>query len=53
VIGLPDYSFATYWPVFVMSGLLFAAAVACFRARTGLMDQLSEVPRDPPARADR
>jgi hypothetical protein len=53
VISLPDYSFAVYWPVYVMSGLLFAAAWACFRARTGLMDQLSEGPRDPPARADR
>ncbi len=50
VVALPNYTFATYWPVFVMSGLLFAAAVACFRARTGLMDQLSDGPRDPPSR---
>ncbi len=42
-----------YWPVYVMSGLLFVAAWACFRTRTGLLDQLSDGPRDPPARADR
>jgi hypothetical protein len=53
VVSLPDYSFAVYWPVYGMSGLLFAAAWVCFRARTGLMDQLSEGPRDPPDRANR
>lgn len=53
VVSLPDYRFAVYWPVYVMSGLLFVAAWACFRTRTGLLDQLSDGPRDPPARADR
>jgi hypothetical protein len=49
VVALPDYAFTAYWPVFALSALLFAAAWACFRARVGLMDQLSEGPRDPPA----
>ena len=48
VVKLPGYSFGIYWPVFVMSGLLFLGAWACFRSRTGLMDKLSDGPADPP-----
>lgn len=48
VMKLPDYSFGTYWPVFVMSGLLFLGAWACFRSRAGLTDQLSDGPVDLP-----
>jgi hypothetical protein len=44
VVTLPDFSLATYWPVFSMSALLFLGAWLCFRSRTGLMDQLSETP---------
>jgi hypothetical protein len=50
---LPDFSFGKYWPVLAMGAVLLAGAAACFRSRRSLLDQLSELPGDPPPKSRR
>ena len=48
LLTIEDFSLATYWPVIGFAALLLIIARACFRTRTGLLEQLSETPNMPP-----
>jgi hypothetical protein len=52
LLTIDDFSLATYWPVIGFALLMLVIARACFRTRTGILEQLSETPNFPQRKRD-